>query len=244
MDKFTKVTIASILILIFLIFFFIFLGTFRKNHIREINISGGEESANFSDSKLIVKFARPIQRENIKERISISPETEFNVNFINNDLQLTFPNDLDESREYKVTLKKGILDIYGDELEGEFNYEFQTKKEYITYLNKGVGGDKDKIIQSNKEFNNKKILFESEKIKDFKKYENNLLVTIVNSDLTENLILKNLGLNSIRDFKLEKESILSIDINDNSVLFLSQRVEPKGRFLAPQGNSSINLFDI
>lgn len=242
MNKLTKVTIITIAILLILITCLIYLGSLKKNHIREIKVTGSQLSAALVDTKINLKFSRPVNRENIKNYISIYPETDFNANFIQNDLQISFTKNLDSNTTYSLKLSKDIKDIYKEDLESEFIYEFKTKEQKILFIKKE--NNSDKVVESSIDFSNQMELYESKKIKGFKKVGNYLLVVTVNEDRTQNIVLKNLLENSIKDFKLENQSIFSFDMSDKNVLFLAQKVEVAQRFLSPQGSSTINIYNI
>lgn len=243
-DPFSKVILLVIFIIILLIGLFVYLGSLRSNYIRIFEITGGTDNVSLVNPIIRVKFSRPVQRENINSQIIITPEVEFTTNFSRNDLEIRFPMNLDSSTTYTISFSGDILDIYGEKFGEEIEYEFRTKEQRIAYLKKGLFGEDDRIIESDLKFETHTELYSAKRIKDFEKNSEYLVVVVVNEDETQNIKVKNLRNGTENDFKLNSQNVISIDLNEDKVLFISQKVEPRSNFLIPQGQSTTNLFNI
>ena len=88
------------------------------------------------DSTIEITFSKPV--DDIKDYFDIYPDTVGRLEY--SDKKVVFiPNELlKEDSVYKVTLKQGLKDIYGDELNEEYSFSFRTRliKPYI-YLSDG-----------------------------------------------------------------------------------------------------------
>lgn len=242
MDRFTKLIISVVIGLLILIVIFVYLGSSVSNHVRIITVTGGQENAEIVGTKIVVRFSRPVVKDNINDYLQMTPDTPFTSNFLQNDLQIIFKTNLNSGTDYKLVINKDIKDIYGQPMQNDKEFTFKTRVQTITYLKKSSDGDQ--VVRSNQDFTNQKTLFQSKTIKDFSITKTYLGVIVVNEDKTQNLIIKNLINNIETNFDLKDQTVLSIDINANEALFVLQRVEKQQDYIIPQGNPSVNIYNI
>ena len=162
------------------------------------NGSGGDDIPSVNQGLTIV-FDRPIKSTDFASAIEVSPETDYTVGHRNQQLSITFNQNLLSNTEYVLTVKPVLEDDLGKQMEHEYTYEFATAEPSFTYLERNSGpGAMDKVIERAPLSQKSYILFvapsmANRRIKHFARNDHYLAVVLPRADNTDELRLVDLG---------------------------------------------------
>jgi hypothetical protein len=111
------------------------------------NSSGGNGISSV-DQGLNVVFDRPITGTDFTNAVEISPETDYTVNHRNQQLSITFTQNLLSNTDYVLRVRPVLEDELGKQMGHEYTYDFSTAEPSFTYLERNYDpGAVDKVIQ-------------------------------------------------------------------------------------------------
>ena len=151
----------------------------------------GEEIASVGQG-LTVVFDRPIESTDFETAIEVQPEADHTVSHRNQQLSITFDQNLLSNTEYVLTITPELQDGLGRSMESEYTYEFTTAEPSFTYLERNYGpgyGLKavDRIIQRSPLSRESTPLFGEERIKRFARNDRYLAVVLPRADNIDEL---------------------------------------------------------
>ncbi len=156
------------------------------------NLSG-DKVAN-TNQGLTVVFDRPIEGADFENAIDIQPEIEHTVSHRNQQLSISFDQNLLSNTGYVLTVRPDLKDALGGRMKREYNYEFTTAEPSFTYLERNYGSRTvDRIIQKSPLSQESHALFGSDKIKSFARNANYLAVVLLRADNTDEFRVIDLG---------------------------------------------------
>lgn len=159
------------------------------------NLSG-DEVAN-TNQGLTVVFDRPIEGADFENTIDIQPEVEHTVSHRNQQLSISFDQNLLSNTGYVLTVRPDLKDALGGRMEREYSYEFTTAEPSFTYLERNYGSGAvdsvDRIIQKAPLSQESHVLFGAGKIKSFARNANYSAVVLPRADNTDELRVIDLG---------------------------------------------------
>ncbi len=160
------------------------------------NRGSGEEDAASVNQGLTVVFDRPISSSSadFASAIEIRPQTDYTVSHRNQQLSITFEQNLLSNTDYVLTVKPVLEDELGKRMEGEYTYEFATAEPSFTYLERNYdSGALDKVIERAPLSQESRVLFGAKRIKSFARNANYLAVVLSRTDNTDELRVIDLG---------------------------------------------------
>ena len=162
----------------------------RVRHVVMQKESGGEIAS--VGQGLTVVFDRPIESTDFETAIEVQPEADYTVSHRDQQLSITFDQNLLSNTGYVLTVRPELEDSLGRSMEGEYAYEFTTAEPSFTYLERnyqpGDGLDSvDRIIQRAPLSRESTPLFGEERIKRFARNDRYLAVVLPRADNTDEL---------------------------------------------------------
>jgi len=147
------------------------------------------------DQGLTVLFDRPITSTDFASVIDIQPKIDYTVSHRNQQLNITFNQNLLSNTKYVLTVKPGLEDDLGKRMEQGYTYEFTTAEPSFTYLERNNGfGATDKVIEKAPLSQGSQILYGVRgRIKSFARNANYLAVVQARTDDTDELRVVDLG---------------------------------------------------
>jgi hypothetical protein len=141
------------------------------------------------DQGLNVVFDRPISAtDDYASAVEISPETDYTVSHRNQQLSVSFNQNLLSNTEYVLTVKPVLEDDLGNQMAGEYTYKFATAEPSFTYLERNYEpGAVDKVIQRAPLSQKSDILFGARRIKSFARNDSYLAAVTQRADHTDEL---------------------------------------------------------
>src|SRR5919199_4874214 len=110
------------------------------------NLSGGQ--AAITNQGLTVVFDRPIQDTDFDSAVEIQPAVEHTVSYRNQQLSISFDQNLLSNTDYTLTIKPELKDDLGRQMQSGYSYEFTTAQPSFTYLERNYGnGEADRIVE-------------------------------------------------------------------------------------------------
>src|ERR671932_2235287 len=101
--------------------------------------SNGDAAASVNQGLTLV-FDRPIEStDDFAGAIDIQPETDYTVSRRNQQLNITFNQNLLANTDYVLTVRPELEDNLGKQMEHEYTYEFSTAEPSFTYLERNYG---------------------------------------------------------------------------------------------------------
>jgi hypothetical protein len=151
-------------------------------HIREVRVNGGQENAEIANQSLQILFSQPMKQSPIN--VTITPEIEHTVLWQNNTLFIYFPQLLQNNTEYTLNIESEIVNIYGKLMDEEKKFSFRTKEARVTFWQYP-----NKIVSSNLEGKDVKILYEGSGILNYIRYDSTLVVLKTPKDGRTDIVL-------------------------------------------------------
>ncbi len=191
------------------------------------NLSGGDAAS--VNQALTVVFDRPIVGTDFASAIDIQPETNYTVSHRNQQLNITFNQNLLSNTEYVLTVKPVLEDDLGKQMEREYTYEFSTAEPSFTYLEHNPGsGAISKVIERVPLSQKSRILYGTrEEIKSFARNANYLAVVLARDDNTDELRVVDLGTREERSLDLPHDvriDNLTFSPTDNQFVFVTRAI--------------------
>ncbi len=119
----------------------------RVRNVLVQNASGDEIAS--TNQGLTLVFDRPIESGDYDAAIDIQPEVEHTVSHRNQQLNITFNQNLLSNTTYVLTVKPVLEDDLGKQMGSEYTYEFTTAEPSYTYLERNNGpGAIDRVIEA------------------------------------------------------------------------------------------------
>jgi len=170
--------------------------------------NGGVSSVN---QGLSVVFDRPIESSSdFENAVSIQPKTEYTVSHRNQQLNITFEQNLLSNTEYVLSINPLLEDDLGRQMKSEYTYEFSTAEPSFSYLERNYEpGAADKIIQDAPLSGESRVLFGADKIKLFGRSANYLAVVLPRADSTDEVRV--VDLETVEERTLDIPSNMRID---------------------------------
>lgn len=199
------------------------------------NLSSDGDAASIVDQGLTVVFDRPIEStEDFASAVDIEPQTDYTVSHRNQQLNITFNQNLLSSTDYVLTVKPVLQDNLGKQMGHEYTYEFSTAEPSFTYLERNDGsGALDKVIERAPLSQKNSALYgvtrKEGRIKSFARNANYLAVVLTRADNTDELRVIDLGSREEKPVGLPREARidnLKFSPTDNQFVFLT-RAMPK-----------------
>lgn len=167
--RFTNIAIGVIISLLVLIAVLSIIGMNIPPQMREVRVNGGQEYAEIANQSVQILFSQPMKQSPIN--VTVIPEIEHTVLWQNNTLFIYFPQLLQNNTEYTLTIESEIVNIYGKSLEGNKTFTFKTKEARVTFWQYP-----NKIVSSDIEGKDVKILYEGSGIVNYIRYDSTLAV--------------------------------------------------------------------
>jgi hypothetical protein len=137
---------------------------------------------------LNVVFDRPVTSTDFASAVEISPETDYTVSHRNQQLSITFNQNLLSNTEYVLTVRPVLEDDLGKQMGREYTYGFATAEPSFTYLERNYDpGAVDKVIQRAPLSQKSDILFGAHRIKSFARNNSYLAAVTQRADHTDEL---------------------------------------------------------
>jgi hypothetical protein len=196
----------------------------RVRHVVEQSITAnGIASVN---QALTVVFDRPIKTSDYESAIEIEPKVEYTVSHRNQQLNITFDQNLLSNTEYVLTVKPVLEDELGEGMESGYTYKFSTAEPSFTYLERNYGGGGlDKVIERAPLSQESYVLYGAERIKFFGRNEKELAVVVPRADNTDELRVVDLGTREEKTLDLPRDvrvDNLSFSPVDNQFVFITR----------------------
>lgn len=242
-NKFRFVTILSLALVSFLITIFIVLDQNVKVHVRFNELEGEVANAKTVNQRLKFFFSGPVNKKNEQLFVAVEPAATYTTSWSNNTLFVIFKENLANATEYSVTVE-GLKDVYGNDV-ASYTSTFTTQAAYFAYLEKSLDDGLNRIIMSDPLLESKKVLFEASMIKSYA-IRNDFLAVVVSDGLTDNLLLKNLKNDEVKNFGKHNVLIDRVALSPTmeQLAYLEQSVNPQEDYVIPQSDSLIKLYDI
>lgn len=198
----------------------------RVRHVVEQSLTGnGLASVN---QTLTVVFDRPIESEDFESAIEIEPEVDYTVSHRNQQLNITFDENLLSNTRYLLTVRPVLEDELGEQMESEYTYEFSTAEPSFTYLERNYGrGEMDKVIERAPLSGESRPLFGAERIKFFARNDRYLAVVLPRADNTDEVRVVDLGTREERPVELpsgERIEVLKFAPTENQFVFSARSI--------------------
>jgi hypothetical protein len=250
-QKFNQLTIIIFSILLTVIVIFGFLSSTTEPHVRSIGLVGETNNADFINQKFEVFFNRPIQTSegntpiDTKKFINIEPQIEYNFTWVNNNLLIIPKQNLQSDTRYKLSILKGLSDIYSEVIPNDYILEFKTKEQLFVYQEKNYPGSNDKIIRRNVSGSFSEVLLEEENIKSFSVNANHL-VAVLTKDKLDSIVLVNLKNKQTKQIDFQSSTIHKVDVSNssNNFLYIYQDVKFNQNFLEPLTYNLVKIYNI
>ncbi|MDX6382220.1 MAG: hypothetical protein QOI57_3244, partial [Rubrobacteraceae bacterium] len=155
---------------------------------------------------LTIVFDRPIKTSDYESAIEIEPKVEYTVSHRNQQLNITFDQNLLSNTEYVLTVKPVLEDELGEGMESGYTYKFSTAQPSFTYLERNYGdGGLDKVIERAPLSQESYVLYGAERIKFFGRNEKELAVVVPRADNTDELRVVDLGTREEKTLDLPRD---------------------------------------
>jgi hypothetical protein len=153
----------------------------------------GDDVASVNQA-LTVVFDRPIESTDFEGAIEIEPQVAYTVSHRNQQLNITFDQNLLSNTDYVLTIKPLLEDDLGKQMAREYTYEFSTAEPSFTYLERSYDhGSVDRIIERAPLSEKSNILFGADRIKFFARNDKYLAVVLPRADGTDELRVRDSG---------------------------------------------------
>ena len=163
--------------------------------VRQVVVQNQSGEGNASvDQGLTVVFDRPIDSTDFTNAIEVQPKTDFTVSHRNQQLNITFNQNLLTNTDYVLTVRPELEDNLGKQMERAYTYEFATAEPSFTYLERNYGTRvPDRVIERMPLSQKSYVLFGADRIKFFARNANYLAVVLPRADDTDELRVVDLG---------------------------------------------------
>jgi hypothetical protein len=205
----------------------------RVRHVVEQSISAnGGTPGGINQEGLSVVFDRPIESttSDFQSTIEIEPKVEYTVSHRNQQLNISFEENLLSNTEYLLTVKPMLEDSLGQRMQSQYTYKFSTAEPSFTYLERNYGaGELDKVIEraALSQEEESYILYGAEKIKSFGRNEKHLAVVVPRADNTDELRVVDIATREERSVDLPRDvrvQDLKFSPVDNQFVFVARSV--------------------
>jgi len=143
---------------------------------------------------LTVSFDRPIESSDYQSAVDIQPEVEHTVSHRNQQLNITFDQNLLSNTDYVLTIKPLLEDDLGKPMRSQYTYEFTTAEPSFTYLERNYEpGAVDKVIQRFPLSERNYVLYGADKITSFARNSQYLAIVLPRAGNTDELRVTDLG---------------------------------------------------
>jgi hypothetical protein len=181
------------------------------------------------DQGLTVVFDRPINSTDFAGVIDIQPKVDYTVSHRNQQLNITFNQNLLSNTDYVLTVYPGLEDDLGKRMEQEYTYEFTTAEPSFTYLERNRGsGAIDKVIEEAPLSQESHILYGAHaRVKSFARNASYLAVVETRADDTDELHVVDLGNREEWSVDLPHDvrvANLKFSPVDNQFVFITQTI--------------------
>lgn len=199
--------------------------------VRQVVVQNSSGSGGIAtvDQGLSIVFDRPIQSSDFASAVEIQPQTDYTVNHRNQQLNITFNQNLLSNTTYVLTVKPVLEDDLGKQMGSEYTYEFTTAEPSYTYLERNNGpGAIDKVIERAPLSQKSYVLFGAPgRIKSFARNANYLAVVLTRADNTDELRVVDLGSHEQRTVDLPRDvrvDNLKFSPVDNQFVFITRTI--------------------
>lgn len=245
--KFNTLLISSFVSIFALILMFIFLNTFIHTKVVAVNLNGNKDNANISNQQIRIDFNRPIKKETIENNINIEPTIKFRSLWSGNTLVIIPDSSLDSQTKYTITVNKNIVDIYGDTLTEDFNYEFTTEIPKFAVIEKIPASNLDTIAIYNADQTGRQQLLQRENIV-FYGINSNYLVLVTEDKYKNNIEILNRNTGEVKDFNLPNIRINSFSFSPskykNEFAYIKQEIEVYPTYYLPRSDAKVYVYNI
>jgi Bacterial Ig-like domain len=181
---------------------------------------------------LSVDFDRPIQSSDFQGAVEIQPEVAYTVSHRNQQLNITFDQNLLSNTDYVLTIKPSIEDDRGKPMESAYTYEFTTAQPSFTYLERNYDpGAIDQVVEQAPLSQTSHVLFGSDRIKFFARNASYLTVVLPRADNTDELRVVDLGTREERAIDIPRDvrvDNLRFSPVDNQFVFITRTTRKAG----------------
>lgn len=148
----------------------------------------GSGGAAIMNQGLTVVFDRPVEGADFDDAVDIQPEVEHTVSHRNQQLNVSFDENLLSNTGYVLTVRPELKDALGGLMEHEYDYEFTTEEPSFTYLERNYErGAVDRIVVQAPLSQESSALFGADKISRFARNAHFLAVVLPRADDTDEL---------------------------------------------------------
>jgi hypothetical protein len=197
----------------------------RVRHVVVQSLTGGDGVAT-ANQALSVDFDRPIQSSDFQSAVEIQPEVDYTVSHRNQQLNITFDQNLLSNTEYVLTIKPLLEDDLGKPMQSAYTYEFSTAEPSFTYLERNYDtGAIDQVIEQAPLSQKSHVLFGADRIKFFARNASYLAVVLPRADNTDELRVVDLGTREERAVDIPRDvrvDNLSFSPVDNQFVFITR----------------------
>lgn len=241
-DKFTKILFLIFGSLSVGIALFIILNIHIRANVKEVVLSGDKNSLDLANQILKIKLSHSVQKQEIENSLTIMPPIASNITWPDNKtLEINFKEPLQADTKYLLKInstKKGLPET--------FSYEFKTKALKVTYIEKTKESSLHKIVESDINFSQKKVLFEKNNIKQFSRNKEFVVVLTLDDDKTNSLFLVNINNGSVDQIDIGASLVSSVSMSptENKFVFNRSDAIQRGSDVIPSQEYNLNIYDI
>ena len=237
MKKSVETITIGVLLLVVIV-----LGIFSINS--EFKVSGYE--VNQAKNSISVFFSEPVQKDvNLKDFVSISPESDFKVNNLGNKAEIIFEQIL-LGQKYDLRIDSSLVSLFGTQLRSDTLISFSSKSPRFAFFSKE--GDTSYIksydIVEQKEVT---LYSTSNTVKGFSIRNKYLLVNELYEEVNTKLVLIDLdSRNVVRTTDLKARISFKADLSYDGSFFvyMSQSVKTDSDFVIPVEANNLNMVNI
>jgi hypothetical protein len=187
----------------------------------------GDDVASVNQA-LTVVFDRPIQSTDFESAIEIEPRAAYTVSHRNQQLNITFDQNLLSNTDYVLAIKPLLEDDLGKQMAREYTYEFSTAEPSFTYLERNYDpGVVDRIMERAPLSEKSNVLFGADRIKLFARNDKYLAVVLPRADGTDELRVLDSGTRADRSIDIPPNvqiDNLKFSPTNNQFVFITRPV--------------------
>lgn len=247
LSKFKNLVYVTFSMLSILIGIFLILNTFVHPRVVNIDIKGGKNNSALRSQQIKVEFNRPIDKETIKDNITIEPQIEFRTLWSGNTLIILPNTTLESQTEYRITFKRDIKDIYGDEFLEDYIFNFTTELPKFAFIERSPLSNSEAIVIYNAHQQNKEELIRRDNIKYYG-INQNYLVIVTEKNYTNNIEILNRKNGEIKNFNLNNTRINSFSFSPsefkNEFAFTKQDITVYPNYYLPKSDIKVVIYNI
>jgi hypothetical protein len=232
--------IVLTIVLILSLFVILLGGLFSHNSVVKISHIGSKENADVVRQNFLIEFKRPMKNTDVDQYIQFEPNVSFRSQWNGRTLVIKPTENLTSLSDYTLKIDNQIKDVFGDNLEEDYEYTFKTKSQHLYY---SMG---DTIIKYDLINDTEKVVYKSDvPILTINAFEDILALRIGESSHAKALFLNiEEGTDQMIFDSSKHVSLLKVSPDGKYIWGLSQEIYVQGDLKLPLGNRTLTSFDI